>query len=58
MVEMWEAGLDLSHDDQDGTFYWWKISDDGPWPLDNDRDETTDVMIATGLDWLVWKEGE
>ncbi|KKM93512.1 hypothetical protein LCGC14_1207740 [marine sediment metagenome] len=56
MVEMWEAGFDLSHDNIDGTFYWWKIGNDGPEPLNDDRGETTDVNIATGLDWLAWKE--
>ncbi|KKN05263.1 hypothetical protein LCGC14_1089070 [marine sediment metagenome] len=58
MVEMWEAGFDLSHDNIDGTFYWYGVSDDGPDALNDDRDETTDVMVATGLDWLAWKEKE
>lgn len=57
-VELWEAGFDLCHDGKDGTFYWWGISNEYPEPLDDDREETTDVLIATCLDWLAWKDGE
>lgn len=54
-VELWEAGFDMCHDFLDGTFYWWKISDDSLEPLDDGRENTMDVMVATGLDWLAWK---
>ena len=56
MVELWEAGCDVFRDPVDETYAWNSYGDDGPWPLDNDRDETTDVLVATGMDWLAWKE--
>ena len=56
--ELWEAGFELNHDNEDGTFYWWRVGDDGPDALDDDREDETDVKVATALDWLAWKEEE
>ena len=53
-VELWEAGFELSHDNVDGTFYWYEVNEYGT-PLDDDMDDTTDVMLATAMDWLAWK---
>ena len=53
--EMWEAGFSLEHDNIDGTYYWWKPGEDGPDALDDDREDTTDVLVASALDWLAWR---
>ena len=58
MIELWKAGCDVFRDPVDKTYAWNGYGSDGPWPLNDDRDETTDVMVATGLDWLAWKEGK
>ena len=55
-VELWEAGFHLEHDTKDGTFYWWRPGNDGPDALDDDREDETDVKVATAMDWLAWKE--
>lgn len=53
--DLWGAGFDLSHDNVDGTFYWYKLNEYGT-PLDDDREDTTDLKKATALDWLAWKK--
>lgn len=57
-VEMWEAGFNLAYDEIDGTFHWWRIGGDGADALDDDREDTTDLMLATAMDWLAWKKEE